>query len=35
MILYTVIFLTESNLEHLVLFSREPSSILPAQKGSD
>lgn len=31
----TVIHLTESNLEHLVLFSQEPSSILPVQKGSD
>lgn len=31
----TVIFLTDSNLEHLVLFSREPSSILQIQKGSD
>lgn len=30
-----VIFLTESNLEHLVLFSQEPSSVLPVQKGSD
>lgn len=35
MMLNTVILLTESNLEHLVLFSREPSSILPIQKGSD
>lgn len=31
----TVILLTESNLEHLVLFSQEPSSILPVQKRSD
>lgn len=31
----TVIILTDSNLEHLVLFSQEPGSLLPVQKGSD